>query len=410
MLANRQFKTGMYIIAGFLVVFVVLPNTINFRERAAFSPEKRIEWASEEVNVNSGLDSISVIPGEYYRRNRLHSFFFGEKYRELWNTDVKLPIERFSKNNPVFNPIKIGGGQQTVGIDVVDDQGREWAVRSVNKDQSKALPKFLQPTLFRFMIRDQVAALNPYGALVVPTLAEAIGIYHTNPYLAMVAYDTAFGLYNKRMAGRVVLIEEDADGSWKNQEVFDSPEKVIDTEDLAELDQQSLQLDTLLYAKSRLLDLLISDWDRHEGQWSWGIFKTDSGILARPIPVDRDMAFYKFDEGLIPKLMLVFNNKFQSFNPEYGNLKGLGYQARHLDAKILPGVSKQQFIALAESIQEQLPDSVINQAFSVYPDKVYQQIGIRHIEVLKERRKQLATVAGEFYELVIENREKNLKK
>jgi hypothetical protein len=210
------------------------------------------------------------------------------------------------------------------------------------------------------------------------------------------------------MAGRITLVEEDADGSWKGATVFDQPDDVLDTEELQDLAKSntSLKLDTLLYAKSRLLDMLISDWDRHEGQWSWATYKTDSGYWAKPIPVDRDMAFYKFDEGLIPNIMLIFNNKFQSFNPEYGNVKGLGYQARKLDAAILPGLSKAEFIILATSFQQQLTDSVIQQAFSAYPEVVYEQVGEQHISILKSRLDKLPAAAEELYRLSIENKEK----
>ena len=55
-------------------------------------------------------------------------------------------------------------------------------------------------------------------------------------------------------------------------------------------------IDQLAFARARLLDLLVGDWDRHEDQWRWAKFKQDDDIkLYRPIPRDRDNVFFWSD-------------------------------------------------------------------------------------------------------------------
>ncbi|AHM58889.1 hypothetical protein D770_03110 [Flammeovirgaceae bacterium 311] len=383
-----------------MVVFV-LPNTINFRERNAFSDSKRIEWAMEHYPISSISDSVVIEAGPWYDRGSTHYIFFGEKYRDLWQTPVQVAVLKWDSTKGGLEPVSIGGSQQTIGLDVEDKEGREWALRGVNKDQSKALPGVLRPTIMRFMFRDQGAALNPYGALVVPVLAEAINILHTNPEIVFVPYDERKGEYNERMAGRLALLEEDADGSWEGAEIFGKPDEIEDTEDMLEaVAEKGYAVDTLLYARSRLFDILISDWDRHEGQWNWALVEEEDQKIFKPLPRDRDMAFYHFDEGLFSHITLLFNNKFQSFHPDYENVKGLTKQSIKLDRSILKSVDLPEMLNIATEIQEQLTDAVIQRAFKQYPPEIYQKVGKEHEQILKSRLEKLPEAAKKFWEIV----------
>ncbi len=391
----------MIVIAGFVLVVFVLPNTINFRERDAFSDAKRIEWAMENYPISSVSDSVVIVPGTWYDRGNSHHIFFGEKYRDLWQTPVNVAVFKWDSTKGGLEPASIGGSEQTIGLDIKDKDGREWALRSVNKDQAQALPGILRPTIMRFMFRDQVAALNPYGALVVPVLAEAIDILHTNPQIVFVPYDDSKGEYNERMAGRLALLEEDADGSWEGAEIFGNPEKIEDTEDMLNVvKKEGYPVDTMLYARSRLFDMLISDWDRHEGQWNWALVEEDGRKIFKPLPRDRDMAFYRFDEGLFSHITLLFNNKFQSFHPDYKNVKGLTKQSIKMDRLILQSVDLPEMLRVATEIQEQITDEVIHKAFSQYPEDVYEKVGREHEQILKSRLEKLPEAARKFWQIV----------
>jgi hypothetical protein len=253
----------------------------------------------------------------------------------------------------------------------------------------------------RFLTRDQVAASNPYGQLVLPTLAQAIGIHYTNPTLYLIPYDEAQGEYNDRMAGRLAYLEENLNSSWKNRERFGSPKDIVNTEEMNEMQQEeSIPIDTLLFLKSRLFDLLISDWDRHEGNWEWALSKEKDGKIFEPIPKDRDNAFYQFDEGLVSHIALVFVPKFQSFRKNFGKISGLMHQSRELDRMILKGVHRDAFRKQATEIQQALSDEIIHNAFLHYPPNIYAMVGETHEEILKARLRKLPDAASEFYELL----------
>ena len=82
----------MYLLGGILFVVFVIPNTTNFKERRAFSEEKRLENARVLYRSDSLGDSVTVVPGEYYRRGKFSTLFLGKKYRHVWTTPVTAKV------------------------------------------------------------------------------------------------------------------------------------------------------------------------------------------------------------------------------------------------------------------------------------------------------------------------------
>jgi hypothetical protein len=391
----------MYWIGGFLVVFFVIPNTTNVKERRAFSDERRLAEARAKYSIDTIGDSVIVVAGPYYDRKKFSTFFLGEKYRELWRTPVAVPVLDYRKAKGGLTPYDHGGNQQTVSIRLEDVEEKKWALRSVNKDQQLVLPGILRITFLRFLTRDQAASVNPYGQLVVPPLAEAVGIHHNSPQLVFVPYDSSFGEYNASMAGRLAYLEEHLNSSWKETERYGYPLDIVNTDEMLENQKkEDVPLDTLMYLRSRLFDMLIGDWDRHEGQWEWALKERGGKKIYEPLPKDRDNAFFRFDEGLFSHITLLFTKKFQSFRKEYGQVSGLMQQSRDLDKKMLSSAKQEEFIRAAEHIQQALTDEVIDNAFRKYPPEIYDKVGNAHADILKVRLKNLPDVSREFFTLI----------
>ncbi|MEX0966547.1 MAG: hypothetical protein WD077_04865 [Bacteroidia bacterium] len=386
----------LYWVAGFLVLTVVIPNTTNFKERKAFSDKHRLEEARLHYHADSLGDSITIIPGKFYDRGFLFKFFFGEKYREIWNTPVTVAVFDYEENLGQLKPVDGGGGEQTISIDLEDQQEREWSLRSVNKDQIGSVPKILRPTIVRVMFRDQVSGMNPYGALITRKLSDSLGIKSLSPRMTFVPYDERLGDYNDRMAGRLAFYEENLNSSWKNSERWNNADDIVNTEDMFEIMGNTVvQFDTMRYLKNRLFDMLINDWDRHSGQWEWEVHEGEDTTLLVPIPKDRDVAFFVFNEGFMNKLALLFTNRLPSFRPQYGNLKAR--INRELDPMILKKVPVSKFIQTAKELQAAMTDEIIHEAFLEYPDAVYEMFGEQHQAVLKARLEKLTREAEIFH-------------
>jgi hypothetical protein len=388
----------LYWIGGFILVFFILPNTINFKEREAFSESSRLKESKELIVKN---DSVLITPGKYYQRGGFYTFFFGEKNRNLWVTPVKVQLLNSDTLKGGLIPYAIGGSQQTISVRVKDTTGKHWVLRSVNKDQQNALPGPLRYSILRPVFRDQVAAMNPYSPLVVSVLAGAISIAHCHPKLYWVPYNPNYGRYNNTIAGRLVYLEELIDTTWAGSDEYPGADDIVGTDDMEEIHEKNkTPVDTLLYLKIRLFDMLVCDWDRHEAQWRWALVNESGKKIFKPIPKDRDMALYVFDEGILSYLALAINPKFQSFRSGYKNVWGLTKQAGHLDKLILKSVPKKYFLQLAKEIQSQITSTVIERAFKTYPPEIYQLAGKRHRDVLASRLQKLPGAAETFYKLI----------
>ena len=110
--------------------------------------------------------------------------------------------------------------------------------------------------------------------------------------------------------------------------------------------------------RARLFDILLGDWDRHIGQWKWARFQPNGKTIWKPIPRDRDQAFVKFDDGVIP---WVASRGFalrllQSFNEEIDDLKGLNYQARFLDRRLTSELTEEDWVDIARDVKSRLTD------------------------------------------------------
>src|SRR6202012_3424512 len=82
---------------------------------------------------------------------------------------------------------------------------------------------------------------------------------------------------------RVCLLEErEPTGKSENTE---KAEQALNEDNVNHLDGRE-------FIRARMLDVLISDWDRHEDQWRWQGEKADGGKLFTAVPRDRDQALY----------------------------------------------------------------------------------------------------------------------
>ena len=396
---SKIFTVAFILLLGLL--FFALPNLFNFRERENFSDEKRIELAKRKYRLENLKDSISVRISDYYTdKSKLHLWAFGEKYRHIWASEIKIPVFSLNDSTQQYTCNDFAGSHQTIAIEIKDRQGRVWTLRSVDKDQSGALSPLWKASLARPVVRDQTAAMNPFAAFIVDDLAESAKILHTNPRMVFIPYmENLQDSCRNRMAGRVALLEEELDEQgWANSRKYFNVDTIVDTDDMfIQLKKHSDRtIDTVAYLKARLFDILIADWDRHEGNWAWAL-KNDKYI---PIPIDRDMAFYLFDDGALSKPFLLLNNKFRSFHPQFKDISGFGVNSKALDQKILHRVPKKKFITTADTLQMLLTDNKIKKAIKEYPDAVYKELGKKHVQTLIARREQLNKVAREFYKIV----------
>ncbi|GAB3016436.1 BamA/TamA family outer membrane protein [Spirosoma pulveris] len=336
-------------------------------------------------------DSVQVaIAPAYDSVGAMHRLLFGTNYRKEWATTVNLPVFNLTRTNGGFKILQRGGGQQTKSLRLEDASGKEWVLRSIQKDPAGALPAPLRETIAKDVLQDEISAGHPFAPLVVPTLAEAIGIPHANPRLVYVPDDPALGIYQADFGKTVCLFEERNPGDGKSI----STVKLLET---LEKDNDD-RVDQRAVLRARMLDLFIGDWDRHEDQWRWGSRKTAGGKVYFPIPRDRDQVFFRAG-GVFPAIASVpwIQPKFQGFTTRLDNVNGFMNNGRFFDRLFMHDLNAQDWMTEITNLRDSLTDDVLQRAINQLPDTIRRESGNRILETLKVRRGWLLEKGLQYY-------------
>lgn len=373
-------------------------------------PERKItkeqQIALRRENYEGTEDTVKTLRADpEYAAGELHRFVWGDHYRDAWTAEVEVPVFDLDTKKGGLEVLDVTGGEQTITIIVQDSSKHKYVMRSVQKNPVKSLPSVLQKTFASDVAKDQVSASHPYGAMLVPPLSKAAGVYSTHPEYGYISKKSGIKMDLGNREGALVTFEEFVSTDWFNRKYQKQAVDMVDSDELWERMRQEGQakVDEKQLVRSRLFDIFIGDWDRHEGQWLWAETKTDSISVYEPIPIDRDNAFFKSD-GAIPwigrrKWAL---RKFQLFDNDIRDMAGLNFNARFFDRWFMNELSKEDWISIAEDMQQALTDSVINEAISQWPEPIQQINGDIFREKLKQRRDKLTEFALRYYDILSE--------
>ena len=225
-------------------------------------------------------DSVWATAGrQYAQHGALYYLLMGRHHRAVWAAPVRVPVFGLAAARPAAGPLvptKLGGGFQSTSLSLKGADGKPYVMRSLDKDPARILPEFYQKTFLANALRDATAAGNPYGALVVAPLAQALGVPHAHPQVQYVpAAETQLGTdeANQRLRGKLVLVEEKYSGKKVSTPLLPQATEFLSDEDMRQLlyADPHYRPDQAALLQARLLDVLVGDWDRHAGQWQWAL-------------------------------------------------------------------------------------------------------------------------------------------
>ena len=342
-------------------------------------------------------------------------FLWGDRYRKEYSTKVKVPNVSLDTLFGGLSPVRKGGGNQSKSLRLEDENGTQYVMRAVRK---QAL-QYLQAVLFKDqyiegqfddtatedLILDVFTGSHPYAPLVVGDLADAIGVYHTNPVLYFVPKQERLGQYNDEFGDELYMIEEHTSEGHNDKASFGYRNKLISTDDMMKKihKDEDIIVDEAAYIKARLFDMLIGDWDRHQDQWRWIEFKEDGKKVYRPMPRDRDQAFSKMSDGfllgaavkLVPTARLL-----RKYSEDLEDVKGVNVEPYPLDMEIITQSGKEVWDNQVKYIQENVTDVIIEKAFLNMPEEVRGNSVEDIKRMLKARRSNLQKISNRYNELV----------
>ena len=393
----------------------IVPNEEGTDARVVFRKKLTEKLSVSKDNIPTSFPEFEKKETEISRRpintpvkkvGLVHNLLLGKHYRDLYLKEYTFPVLDLSSFKGGMEIMKRGGGNQTNSLRMRDKDGHQYVMRALTKDASRFIPyPFNQISGTQSLVEDNFLSTHPFAPFAIADLADAANIYHTNPKLFYIPKQPTLSYHNDMFGGDVYLVEERAGGNWENSESLGESKKIISTVDVAAkiTKNHKHKVDQQWAVRSRLFDLTIGDWDRHDDQWRWAIEEQEDGTkIYRPIPRDRDQPFSKYDGFVVglARLALPFLRQLKTFNPDVKNMKWDTWSARYFDRTFLTELEWEDWQKEAAFIKANITDEIIDKALQNFPGESYDLTAAEISEILKSRRDNIEKFARQHYELV----------
>ena len=382
--------------------------------------QKEVFPKPEPVNTDTIPESFpqlmtaSIYEPEETEKGAVYESVWGDRYRNLYSTNITVPVVELDTLFGGLEVIRAGGGHQTRSLRLKDSLGRDYNMRALEKSavqflqtvayQDTPIQSDLENTVAEEIIRDFYTSSHPYGFMAIPRLSEAVNLFHTNPKLYYVPKQEALGAYNTEYGDELYMIVERPEENWMDYESFGKPNHDIESTagvfERLRRDEKYI-LDESLYIRARIFDMLVGDWDRHQDQWRWSEFENEEGIhIFKPIPRDRDQVFSNYDGAFMSTLrgLTGIANQFSQYEADLKDVKWFNQAAVGLDRGLIQNEGREEWLEQAEYIQTHITDEVIEEAFAALPPETRGEATERIKAALKGRRDNLIDITKRYYE------------
>lgn len=369
-------------------------KSLSFR-LGRFAILASLVFAPHIVRGEEQVAQKTVTIGPEYRASAFHKLWLGSGYRDLWTTPVTIPVLDVKTFAGGLTPSFQVGHRQTLGLALAGADGRSYTFRSLQKRPDRALPDAWQKSWVGSIVRDHTSSNHPGAALLLPPLAEAAGLMHTEPRLVVMPSDSSLGKFSEAFANNPGTIEE-YPRAGPGVTPFHGATEIIRTPDLWQrwLQGPENRVNSKAFLRARVLDLYVGNWDRHRGQWRWARIPGDS--LWEPLPEDPDMAFIK-NGGLAIGFVRDQDPKLISFENKYDNrLEGATINGSEVDRWLLTDMDRETFEQVVRETQSKFTDEVIDEAVHRLPPE-WQALQPHLASALRERRKHLVEYVMHYY-------------
>ncbi len=345
-------------------------------------------------------------------KSNFFKFLWGAHYRDVYSTPIRVPVATLDTLMGGFTIERQGGGQVTRSLRLIDKDGKRYSLRAMRKSVTQFLQKgafqntylgdSFDGTYTETLLADFYTSSYPYAFLAVGGLADAIGVYHANPQVLYMPKHPALGNYNATFGDALYFLEERPGKEHKDVASFGNPDDIEGTDDVIKKlrKDEKYTVDEPHYIRTRLFDMLLGDWDRHEDQWRWARFDKEGTSTYRPIPKDRDQVFCNYDGNLLGAIKLIApaTRKFGAYSGRQKNIRWINEAGIRLDRTFAQQSGKEVWIAEAAYIKEKLTDEVIEQAFTNLPNEL-QGTTVAAIKAsVRSRRDAIETIAAKYYD------------
>lgn len=410
-------------VPGYAILDVMSDGTVNVRFLDAQSNDvlfqKNIIKAQEmEVPVIS--DSVpktatsQIYTTEETNKGTLYRRLWGARYRSRYGEPIEMRPAVLDTLRGGLEPFRMGGGNQSRSLFLRNKEGREYVIRALRKNAAQ----YLQSGIFKgqyvqdklagtkteALIQDVFTGSYPFAPLVASELSEAASLPHFHPQLLYLPKQPQLGVFNEAFGNELCLIEE-RDHPDGFELIYDYTGKSLGTYEVIEHQQKDRKsrVDEEAFIRTRLFDMLIGDWDRHQDQWRWLETKKGEETVFVPVARDRDQAFSKMSDGwllgaavrLIPAARLL-----RKYERDIHSIEGFNREAYPMDVALCVESGSAVWLRQAAQLQRSLTDEAIDEAFSVIPSGKDTTESNTLKEILRARRDNLTAIAQRYADVI----------
>lgn len=374
-------------------------------------------FAVAEVNaveeypmLNKSEATASVYPQEWTHKTGWYRFLWGKHYRNIYGKQIVAPVGDLTKIQGGLTPTISGGGNQSLSLRMVDQDGKEFVMRGIRKSVSR----FVQTAVFKdqfvmnsfndtwaeSFIYDFYTTAHPFTPFIIGSLSDKIGLFHTNPVLYYIPKQPSLGRFNATYGNELYMIEERPTSGFEATASFGHASEISSTSDVISnlRKDEKYVVDQKAFLRARIFDILIGDWDRHADQWRWSEFAEGKQIVYKPIPRDRDQAFAKIDGALLSLIKkLPPLRHMQNFTADFANPRWINASAFPLDQYLLKSTTVEDWQNEANNIVAAITDEAIDEAFAQLPKEVQNEDVDNIKRILKIRRSKLVDYLPKYY-------------
>jgi hypothetical protein len=378
---------GLLLAAGLLVASgpavaladEVAPNAASTVGTPAASPA-----AKPEVRT--------VVAGKEFDRSGKWRFWFGGGFRKAWATPIEVPVLDLATEAGGLTPLRQVGGLQTEGLAMKGANGLGYTFRKLEKHPERVLPKEWLDSELKQVAIDQTAAAHPAATVIIGHLAQSVGIPFYGSRLAVMPDDPALGPFRETFANAIGTFDEYPAPGYKGIT------EIVSSGDMWKKWREGgpqNRVDSRAFLEARLFDLVVGNWDRHQGQWRWA--RVEGKPLWQPIPEDADQAFTRY-EGKAMAAVRTVVPRFMRYTGEYPKrLEGLTANNYDVTRWMLADVEWPVYQEVARALQARMSDAVIDEAMRQMPAPWYAIDGAQMTKDVRERRDGIVDYARKFY-------------
>lgn len=387
----------IYILYKYVVLCVLLALPLNMLY-------SQVQDNEQVTSSGSGWVSKSIYKDDNSQHGGCYNWLWGKHYRDLYYKPVTVgtlsgtSLIKDLKFNLYIPKLKSAAFSDTAG-NLYLFKPLEASASFLESDFFMSVydPKVYANTYTGDFITDAYTIQHPYMFLVSSHLAKSLGLFSGEPYVYYISKSDISGLSKDSLH-----FDDKITGVYKYPHI--EPVEVLDSipQLLGRLHEGGkYKVDTKLYIRTRLFDMLIGDWNKNEQNWGWIGSEQGDTTIYQPVVLDRGYAFSKVDGHVFPTLLGMLGLGFiKNYDEKTNNIKKLNELGYPLDVALIAGTDVDDWLEGASYIQRNLTDNLIDESFNLLPKELKTKDSEYLQKILKERRTSLKTIVHKYYEEV----------